>query len=372
MRKTIGRILQFKRLWILLLLPAGALLTALASRCPRAVEKYYAQGLHLWMERTVGRLVSLFPFSVTEIWIAAVILIVIFCIVWTIRRNIRDKARWKHIWYRFAVNAACAGSIAYFLFVMTMGLNYYRLPASEYLGLEIKEHTAEDLQEVCGFLAERVTEERAGLAEDENGVSKLADGSFRELSDEAARCFNAMAQDHPGIGTLTARNKPMLFSKLMSSVLTMGLYFPYTFESNINVDMTAYTIPSTMCHELSHVKGFMREDEANFLGFLSCTYSDRADFRYSGYMMAFGYAIGQLIAQDRDAAVEIAAKVGEGVFRDDAADGAYWDKYRHTVVSETSEKVYDTYLRSNGQQDGTRSYGRMVDLLIEWYKTEIE
>ena len=32
--------------------------------------------------------------------------------------------------------------------------------------------------------------------------------------------------------------------------------------------MPFYNIPHTICHELSHLKGYMREDEANFIGYL--------------------------------------------------------------------------------------------------------
>ena len=35
-----------------------------------------------------------------------------------------------------------------------------------------------------------------------------------------------------------------------------------------------------------------------------------------------------------------------------------------SFTSEVSEKVNNTYLKSNMQEDGTKSYGRMVDLLI--------
>ena len=69
--------------------------------------------------------------------------------------------------------------------------------------------------------------------------------------------------------------------------MTTGIYIPYTFESNINVDVPAFSIPAIMCHELTHFRGFMRENEANFLGYLACMESPRDDFRYSGAMMAF-------------------------------------------------------------------------------------
>lgn len=41
-----------------------------------------------------------------------------------------------------------------------------------------------------------------------------------------------------------------------------GVYSPFTVEANYNGDMPDYNVPHTLCHELSHLKGFMREDEA--------------------------------------------------------------------------------------------------------------
>ena len=44
-----------------------------------------------------------------------------------------------------------------------------------------------------------------------------------------------------------------------------------------------------MCHELSHLKGFIYEDEANFIGYIACTDSDDPLFQYSGYLSVLSY-----------------------------------------------------------------------------------
>ena len=49
-----------------------------------------------------------------------------------------------------------------------------------------------------------------------------------------------------------------------------GMFFPFTMESNINVDNPFFVVPWTMAHELAHQCGFMREDEANFIAYLAC------------------------------------------------------------------------------------------------------
>ena len=91
----------------------------------------------------------------------------------------------------------------------------------------------------------------------------------------------------------------------MSYLDITGVFFAYTFEANVNVDVPDYSIPATMGHELSHLRGYMREDEANFLGYLCCRESSHPDLRYSAAMLAFTHATNQLFRQDPEAAQEI-------------------------------------------------------------------
>ncbi len=69
-------------------------------------------------------------------------------------------------------------------------------------------------------------------------------------------------------------------------------------EANYNGHMPEMDIPSTVCHELSHLKGFMREDEANFIAYLACRQSDSAAFRYSGALLAYIYSGNALYKAD--------------------------------------------------------------------------
>ena len=48
-------------------------------------------------------------------------------------------------------------------------------------------------------------------------------------------------------------------------------------------------------------------------------------------------------------------------------NSAYWDKYEGKVA-EVADKVNDNYLKANGQSDGIKSYGRMVDLMVAYYR----
>lgn len=118
-----------------------------------------------------------------------------------------------------------------------------------------------------------------------------------------------------------------------------------------------------MCHELSHLRGFMREDEANFLAYLACKSSTDLDFQYSGYMMAFIYATNALYDVDSETYSQIFNELDPGVLRDISYQNSYWKQFEGPAA-DVATSINNSYLQANQQEDGVRSYGRMVDLLL--------
>ena len=45
----------------------------------------------------------------------------------------------------------------------------------------------------------------------------------------------------------------------------------------------------------------------------------------------------------------------------------FWDRF-DGKVAEASTQLNDRYLKANNQEDGVRSYGRMVDLMLAYYR----
>ena len=69
---------------------------------------------------------------------------------------------------------------------------------------------------------------------------------------------------------------------------------------------------------------------------------------------------------DYDAWEEVRQTLAPEVEPDLAANREYWARY-DGAVAEVSNKVNDTYLKANGQDDGVKSYDRMVDLIVAYY-----
>ena len=278
-----------RKLWLLLLLcyPVSAVLLllpsmrrALPNGTPRVLMLFYPAA-----ETFSG----LFPFSIAEL---LVVICPILAIVWIAIQTIRI-VRTKKAVEKNALGSAlrllCAGGIIFLLFTTNCGINYSRATFAETCGLPVQDSSQEELQTLCVSLTQHLNELRPLVSEDENGIMELS-SSFSSLGDDAQEAFDTLSAEYPLLTGGYSRPKEVLLSRLMSWCNITGVFFPFTFEANVNSDIPDYSIPSTMCHELSHLRGFMREDEANFIGYLACCRSDNADLRYSGYMLAFIHA----------------------------------------------------------------------------------
>ena len=180
-----------------------------------------------------------------------------------------------------------------------------------------------------------------------------------------------LGTEYPQLSGYYPQPKPVLVSWILAVQQLCGIYSPFTVEANYNWQMTGYNIPHTLCHELSHLRGFMREDEANFIGYLACIRSQETFFQYSGYLMGWVHAGNALAAQDWDSYMELHSKLSPQAVEDLQANNRYWDRY-DSKVAEVANQINDTYLKLNDQEDGVKSYGRVVDLMLAYYRTQGE
>jgi hypothetical protein len=307
------------------------------------------------------------PFSLIELLIyIAIVSAVVFLIV-KIRGIVKARGQRRDRFLRLLATIAAILSLWYFLSTMMCGLNYHRQTFTEYSGLFVRDSSVEELAALCGELVSAANMLRETLPEDENGVMITTFSSPYEQAAFAGRAYANLGAVYPLLGGYTPRVKPVLSSRAMSHMNIVGIFIPFTYECSVNVDVVDYNIPSSMMHELSHYKGFMREDEANFIAWLACAHAENAEFAYSGTLLALLHATNALYSSDTDLYGEIMTPLSDAVRRDFAANSAYWKQFEGPVA-EVSTAVNNTYLRANAQADGVKSYGRMVDLLLAEYR----
>ena len=364
------KMLSLKRIYLLALFPVSFLLIFIAKRNNFFSEQIYALHIYKWLSQAVSFLSGLFPFSIAELLIMLLPVVLLIIILRFVILIIFDKQARKDRMIKGIINVLCTVSTVFFLFTMLGGLNYYRYSFVAYSNLEVIDSSVEELYQLTQSLTREANDLRAQITPtDKNGVFQLS-MSNTELAKEAQKAYEALAQEYPVLEGSYAAPKPVLLSKLMSQTEIAGIFFPFTMEANVNIDIPDYSIPSTMLHELAHLHGFMREDEANYLAYLAGMKSDKVELKYSSTMLALIVAGNALYDKSPELYTEIREQYSEGVISDIQANSVYWQKYEDTVVSTISNKVNDTYLKANAQSDGVQSYGRMLDLLLAKHRKE--
>jgi hypothetical protein len=158
----------------------------------------------------------------------------------------------------------------------------------------------------------------------------------------------------------------MVYSQLMSAINYTGFYFPFTGEANINVAQPNAYIGATIAHEQAHLRGVAQEQTANFLAILACEKTEDVNFRYSGAILAYTHLTNALYSADYKQWLEVANSLCDEVNLDLTVNSAYWQQ-RNTSVSAAANTVYEGFLKSYDQKQGLKSYGEVVDLLVEYY-----
>ena len=302
------------------------------------------------------------PFSFAEMMIILSPVIIIAAVIFATRR-------YADSWHDVLVFCGTMLSfVALFfgLFTMSFSAGYRGTTLDKKLGIERTEVSAGELYETAMILVEQINNEIAGVAFIEDGFS-IMPYNYDEMNDKLIDAYDKACDKYRFIQRLDSNLKPVMLSELMSYTHITGVYSFFTGEANINVNFPDYTIPYTAAHELAHQRGIAREDEANFIAFLSCMQSGDPEFIYSGLMLAYSHTASALNKYDPELCRQIIDGLSDDVKKDISEKNKYWAKYEGPVA-EISDSVNDLYLKANDQKDGVKSYGRMVDLLISEFR----
>lgn len=344
------------------MLAASLSAQVLARTLPGRVEAVFSEGLYPRLAGIMGRAAGLLPFSLAEGLVLGAAFFLTGTAIRSVVRVCRGRAKARSVLAAWAANGVLIFGAGYGLFVLSWGLNYARPPLASLARLAVAPARAAELADLAADLVDRANRARVGLSEDASGAMRI-DGSFRAVASRVAAGYVSATTTLPLLSGSSARPKPVFLSSLLSRVGITGIYFPFTGEPNVNTTLPDVELPWSAAHEVAHQRGFAREDEANYVGYLACRLHPDADFRYSGFLAASHYALVALHEVDPVAASRVQAERSAAVLRDEAAIRAWTLRYRGPA-NEAGRRVNDTYLKTQGQAEGVRSYGRMVDLLL--------
>lgn len=355
-----------RKIILILFLPLGIIISFLASQAPQTIEKIYSNNIYIFIGQTISVITGILPFSLGEILCYFTIFYFILVLIKTIFKALKKNNKRIYILLNFFMNTLVFISIAYFTFIMVWGLNYHRLPFSVISGLDISPASVNELVMVCDNLIEWGNKLRSKINVDSFGVMDLT-YDYNKVFSKASRGYEKASYFYPELIGNYGNPKGVILSRGMSLSGISGIYFPFTFEANVNTEIPDSMLPFTTTHEMAHQRGFAREDEANFIAYITCSLHPDPQFKYSGTLMAIIHSMNTLSKYDKKKYLQLQNKYSKGIVKDLNYINKFWNKYEGPV-EKTSRKLNNAYLKSNYQQDGIHSYGRMVDLLIAEYR----
>ena len=350
----------------------AAVLIETAALNSTAFADWYRTYIYPVWVATYGRLTSLFPFSVGEILIMTAVFgiptsLIAMTVLLIIKKGRRKKVGkvfgYIYLW------------IITFVVVVQVNNCFVLYQASDFAkvnGIPVNEHTDKQLEQLCDAIVEKVNE-AAKKVERDKDKRIVMNCDFDETARKAVKNLSSEFKNLDGY---YVRPKPIMCSFFMSQMDFTGIYFPFSMEANYNNDFYKAKLPCTVCHELAHTKGYIQEDEANFIAFLACIRSDDPYYNYAGYLTALTYVRNKIFdyAEDEKKA-KIDSAICDEVWADINANREYWDSVKNAkdtvfnseTVSEISGNFMEANLKANGVTDGRKSYGRMVDLMLNYY-----
>ena len=323
---------------------------------------------------TYGRMMSVVPFSVGEWMIVFGLLLLAEALILGLVRLFVKKEWVKKLCSGFYKGFAWVLLAVFWIMTCNCFLLYHASPIDEKYMPEKTERTYTDteLAAVRDYIVTQLNVLTELMERDDAGYLVYDE----EISDGAIRAMQKLGNEYGQLAGYYPKAKTIHSSDFLSQEHMMGYYFPFSMEANYNKTMYEVNKPATICHELAHLKGFIYEDEANFIGFLACVSSDDLFFRYSGYMSVLGYVENEF----RDSVNHKASayfehpEIARSVYDDDLfLTAEAWEKVEEkaviqtAVVKKASNQFTEATLKLNGVEDGMKSYSRVVQLLLKYY-----
>jgi hypothetical protein len=251
-------------------------------------------------------------------------------------------------------------------------MNYYRVKLADKLGLQVNEPENDSVLTYSNAQLFRLTEfliaKTDSLQENITGNRDLPVAlpySHEDVFRKNVGGYHTLAQTYSFLDYNCPSIKNSFFSLPLTYMGFAGYLNPFTGEAQVNGKIPMYNYPTVAAHEMAHQLGYASESEANFIGYLATIRNPNPYFRYSGYVTALRYCLGNWEVRDAHQLNEFLAKINPGVRANFRQSEVFWDS--HETFIDTGFKIfYDNFLKLN-KQEGLESYNRFVDLMIGYY-----
>lgn len=356
----------YKKILVLLSLPLQILLVQYIAADPLRIEKIYTGHFYKYLSQFLRELLGRTDVPVGQAVFYGLVLALFLALARQVRKLVMKQMRVQEFSQSVLFGTVAFLSAFYFLFTLLWGLNYHRRPIQEIVQINTSPVSAADLETLCRRLI-RLTNESRSRQTDASHQSPLLAHRSDQIIALATNGFAIVAQGFPELTYTRPSVKQVYAPQVMSFFGVGGIYFPFTGEANVNMHPPAFLLPATVCHEMAHQIGFASEEEANYVAYLTCRLNPEPAFQYSGNYMALKYAMNRLRRVSPPAYVRLQRLYSPGLVQDLEENRRYWERFQNPLEA-FSDWFYDLFLKANDQEDGIKSYSKVVELLMGEYR----
>jgi hypothetical protein len=311
---------------------------------PLWVDHYYGNTLYPWLQSARIYFLERLAFSFGDLIYLALLSGIGVLVI-----HFRKKL-FQNLWERLSQGMALLAAVHLF-YQLSWGLNYYRTPLAVQQNIPL-EYEEWELESTLAILIQKTESLHDQLS----------------VSDSTPVVFPLRKQDYIRLLGNTPAKKS-LWSWPLTYMGYAGYLNPFTGEAQVNSLLPMLSFIHTAAHERGHQEGIAAENEANFHAFLTTYQHDNKHIRYAAYCFALRYCWSALYRLNPGCANERTQKLRSGIRKEYQAQQAFWNAHRNPLQP-ILDKVYDRFLKANGQAAGQKSYSQVVALLVA-YQTEL-
>lgn len=317
------------------------------------VETWFSTGFYPPLQQIVTSLSNVLPVALLDVLSAGAVA----GILWILTRAVIEVRRVRKVGP--VVNALrvilTGAAVVYLFFLVLWGLNYRRLPMSERVQMTAGAVDPEAVEKLGIETVEQLNALHAAAHREGWIGSPLEDEALRRGFVSAQAALSDAPSAAPG------RLKRTMFGPYFRWTGVDGMINPFGLEVLSNPDLLPFERPFVAAHEWSHLAGYADESEANFVGFLTCMKGSVAT-QYSGWLFLYWQVSSEVDAEARD---RLSKLLADGPRRDLEAIVSRLRRGELPWLRTAGWQIYDEYLKANRVEDGIKSYGAVLTLIVK-------
>lgn len=334
------------------LIVALALAAAVLPIDSAAIERRYSTSIYPRIQGILTPVSNFVPFALFDVLTVGAVVALILAVAVAVSKA-RQARSFQPIRDLLFATAACAAAV-YLIFLSVWGFNYRRLPMEQRLVLDHPAPSNEQVMEL-GFEAIR---RMNSLYAEAHRIGWEPDPRYDRSLLEA---YGFVQQKLTGSGrAVPGRLKSSIYGAYFRWTTVDGMIDPFALEVLANPDLLPFERTFVAAHEWAHLAGFADEADANLVAWLTCVRAG-VSAQYSAWLSLYWQIGSEVGADDRR---RLWDTVAEGPRRDVQAISDRLQRGQLPFLRNASWRVYDNYLRANRVEEGIRSYGKVVNLIL--------